>query len=182
MNHANPNTAAHAHAASTDSHATHESSTSHGRGVRPAPSLNRLAALATLHCLAGCAVGEVLGMMIGTALGLSNSQTILIAVVLAFAFGYAFATIPLRRAGMSWRAAARLALAADTASITIMEIVDNTVMLMIPGAMDAPLDSALFWAALTGSLAIAGLAAFPVNRWLIGRGKGHALAHAHHAH
>lgn len=182
MNHATPSTAVRAQTASSASHVAHGSGSGHYRGVRPAPSLNRLAALATLHCLAGCAVGEVLGMVIGTALGLSNSQTILLAVALAFAFGYAFATIPLRRAGLSWREAARLALAADTASIAVMEIVDNTVMVLIPGAMDASLDSGLFWAAMAASLAIAGLAAFPVNRWLIGRGKGHALAHAHHLH
>ncbi|MGE0358806.1 MAG: DUF4396 domain-containing protein [Burkholderiales bacterium] len=144
------------------------------------PSLDRIAFLATLHCLAGCAVGEVAGMAIGTALGFSNGETIALAIVLAFASGYAFTMVPLLRAGYGWRAATRLALAADTASITVMEIVDNAVMLAIPGAMDAPLDSVLFWASLGGALAIAGVVAFPVNRWLIARGKGHAVAHSHH--
>jgi hypothetical protein len=137
---------------------------------------------ATLHCLSGCAVGEVLGMVIGTALGLSNGMTILLAVVLAFAFGYAFTMVPLLRAGMSVRQAARLALAADTVSIAIMEIVDNLIMLAVPGAMDAPLSSGLFWGALAFALFVAAVVAYPVNRWLIGRGGGHAVVHAHHEH
>lgn len=119
-------------------------------------------------------------MVIGTALGLSNAATIALAVVLAFGFGYAFTVFPLRRSGMAWAQVLRLALAADTASITIMEIVDNAVMLAIPGAMEAGLGSVLFWSALAIALLIAGLAAFPVNRWLIARGKGHAIVHAHH--
>lgn len=146
----------------------------------PAPSLNRLAFSATLHCLTGCAVGEVLGMVIGTALGWSNGTTIAIAVVLAFFFGYLFAAVPLVRSGMRVRQAVRLALAADTVSIAIMEIVDNLIMLVIPGAMDAPLDSPLFWGSLAAALCLAGVAAFPVNRWLIGRGRGHAVVHRHH--
>jgi hypothetical protein len=121
-------------------------------------------------------------MVIGTALGLSNAATIGLAVLLAFAFGYVFTMVPLLRAGMTLREAARLALLADTASIAIMEIVDNLVMLAIPGAMDAPLSSPLFWGSLAFALAVAGLAAFPVNRWLIARGKGHAAVHAHHGH
>jgi hypothetical protein len=145
-----------------------------------APSLNRLAFSATLHCLTGCAVGEVLGMVIGTALGWSNGATIAIAVVLAFFFGYLFTMVPLIRSSMRIGQAARLALAADTASIAIMEIVDNLIMLVIPGAMDAPLDSLLFWGSLAGALVVAGVAAFPVNRWLIGRGRGHAVVHQHH--
>jgi hypothetical protein len=146
-----------------------------------APSLNRTAWSATLHCLTGCAIGEVLGMVIGTALGWSNAATIALAVVLAFFFGYALTLRPLLSV-MSFAAAMRLALAADTASITVMEIVDNAIMLVIPGAMDAGLASILFWASLAVSLAIAAVAAFPVNRWLIARGRGHAVVHAHHHH
>lgn len=146
-----------------------------------APSLNRTAWSATLHCLTGCAIGEVLGMVIGTALGWGNAPTIALAVVLAFFFGYLLTLRPLLRA-MSFASAARLALAADTASITVMEIIDNAIMLVIPGAMDAGLGSILFWSSLAFSLAVAGVAAFPVNRWLIARGKGHAVVHAHHHH
>jgi hypothetical protein len=143
-------------------------------------SLNRTALSATLHCLTGCAIGEVLGMVIGTALGWSNLQTIALAFALAFVSGYIFTMIPLVRAGLAVRAAGRIALAADTVSIAIMEIVDNLIMLTIPGAMAAPLDSLLFWGSLAVSLAIAGVAAYPVNRWLIARGRRHALVHAHH--
>jgi hypothetical protein len=146
-----------------------------------APTLNATAWSATLHCLTGCAIGEVLGMVIGTALGWSNGATIALAVVLAFFFGYLLTLRPLL-ARMSLASAAKLALAADTASITVMEIVDNAIMLVIPGAMDAGLGSLLFWASLAFSLAVAAVAAFPVNRWLISRGKGHAVVHAHHHH
>ncbi|NJD87577.1 MAG: DUF4396 domain-containing protein [Betaproteobacteria bacterium] len=152
----------------------------HGRTAGGALSLDRIALLATLHCLSGCAIGEVAGMVIGTALGLSNGETIALAVVLAFLSGYALTMLPLLRAGYGFAAASRLALMADTASIAVMEIVDNAVMLAIPGAMDAPLDSLLFWGSLAVALAIAGVAAFPLNRWLIARGKGHAAVHAHH--
>ena len=145
-------------------------------------SLNRLAFTATLHCLSGCAVGEVLGMVIGTALGWSALSTIGLAVGLAFVFGYAFTMVPLLRAGLAFGAVLKLALAADTVSIAIMEIVDNAIMLVIPGAMDAHLDSFLFWGSLGAALVIAGAAAFPVNRWLISRGKGHAVVHRRHAH
>jgi len=151
----------------------------HDRASGAAPSLNRTAWSATLHCLTGCAIGEVAGMVIGTAMGLGNAATIAIAVVLAFFFGYALTLRPLLRS-MPFANAARLALAADTASITIMEIVDNVLMLVIPGAMEAGLGSGLFWGSLAFSLAVAGVAAFPVNRWLISRGKGHAVVHAHH--
>lgn len=161
------------------SHAHHPA---HHPAERPAQSLTATAFRATLHCLAGCAVGEVLGMVIGTALGLSNAATIALAVLLAFAFGYAFTMVPLLRTGMGTRQAARLALAADTVSIAIMEVVDNAVMLAVPGAMDAPLSSPLFWGALAFSLVVAAAAAFPVNRWLIGRGRGHAVVHSHHRH
>jgi hypothetical protein len=146
-----------------------------------APSLNATALSATLHCLTGCAIGEVLGMVVGTALELGNVATIALAVVLAFLFGYALTIRPLLRSGLAFGTAAKLALAADSASITVMEIVDNAIMLVIPGAMSAGLGSALFWGSLAISLAIAGAAAFPVNRWLIARGRGHAVVHAHHA-
>jgi hypothetical protein len=155
----------------------HHSHTS-AEGATP-PSLNRTAWSATLHCLTGCAIGEVLGMIIGTALGWGNASTIALAVVLAFFFGYLLTLRPLL-ARMSFASAAKLALAADTASITVMEIVDNGIMLVIPGAMDAGLGSALFWGSLAFSLAVAAVAAFPINRWLIARGKGHAVVHAHH--
>jgi hypothetical protein len=145
-----------------------------------ARSLNRIAFDATLHCLTGCAIGEVLGMVIGTALGWSAGATIALAVTLAFISGYAFTAVPLWRSGMSLRATARIAFVADTASIAVMETVDNALMLAIPGAMDAPLSSPLFWGALVVSLTLAGVAAYPLNRWLIRRGLGHALAHAHH--
>lgn len=146
------------------------------------PSLDRLALSATLHCLLGCGIGEVLGMVVGTALGLSNAATIALAVALAFAFGYALTMRPLLASGMPLRRAARIALAADTASIATMEVVDNAIMLAIPGAMDAPLSSPLFWGSLAAALAIAAVAAYPVNRWLIARGAGHARVHAHHGH
>jgi hypothetical protein len=153
----------------------------HSHPDQPGTSLNRTAWSATLHCLTGCAIGEVLGMVIGTALGWGNGATIALAVVLAFFFGYLLTLRPLL-ARMSFRQAAKLALAADTASITVMEIVDNAIMLVIPGAMAAGLASPLFWGSLAFSLAVAAVAAFPVNRWLIGRGKGHAVVHAHHSH
>lgn len=152
----------------------------HAMHAQHTPSLNAVAWSATLHCLTGCAIGEVLGMVIGTALGWGNFETIALAVVLAFFFGYALTMRPLLVSGMPLRQAAKLALAADTASITIMEIVDNAIMLAIPGAMAAPLDSLLFWGSLAFALAVAAVAAFPVNRWLIGRGKGHAVVHGHH--
>ena len=158
------------------------STTPSGQVQAHGTSLNRLAFTATLHCLSGCAVGEVLGMVIGTALGWSALSTIGLAVGLAFLFGYAFTMIPLLRAGLAFGAVLKLALAADTVSIAIMEIVDNAIMLVIPGAMDAHLDSFLFWGSLGAALVIAGAVAFPVNRWLISRGKGHAVVHRRHAH
>lgn len=138
------------------------------------------AASATLHCLTGCAIGEVLGMVIATALGWHDVPSILLAVALAFVFGYAFTLRGLFRAGLTWRTALRLALAADTLSILVMEIVDNGIMLIIPGAMDAGLASFLFWGALAFSLLVAFLVTTPVNKWIIGRGKGHAVIHAYH--
>jgi hypothetical protein len=146
------------------------------------PSLNSVALSATLHCLTGCAIGEVLGMIIGTALGWSDLGTIALAVALAFFFGYLLTSLPLLRSGMALSAVAPIAFASDTISIAIMEIVDNAIMLLIPGAMEAGLDNVGFYLALTVALVIAGAAAFPVNRWLISRGKGHAVVHAHHAH
>ena len=143
-------------------------------------SLNRLAAQATTHCLTGCAIGEVLGLVIGTALGWTTVATIVLAVALAFVFGYSFTLVPLISAGMTFGAAAGLAFAADTISIAVMEIVDNGIMLVVPGAMDAHLDSPLFWGSLALALAIAWVVAFPVNRWLIARGRGHAVVHGKH--
>ncbi|MFI6510552.1 DUF4396 domain-containing protein [Streptosporangium sp. NPDC050855] len=139
-----------------------------------------VAASATLHCLTGCAIGEVLGMVIGTALGWANVPTIVLAVVLAFFFGYALTLVGLRRAGVGWRKALRLALAADTLSILVMEIVDNGVMIAVPGAMEAGLTSGLFWGALAFALLVAFLVTTPVNKWIIGRGRGHAVVHAYH--
>jgi len=144
--------------------------------------LNRIAFSATIHCLTGCAIGEVLGMVIGTALGLGNAATIILAIILAFIFGYLLTLVPLLRAGLAGAAALRLAFASDTASITVMEIVDNAIMLAIPGAMDAGLTDMLFWGSLAFSLIVAGLAAWPVNIWLIGRGRGHAVIHSYHQH
>ena len=161
---------------------THAHSTD-GRGTHAADrSLNRLAFSATVHCLTGCAIGEVLGMVIGTALGFSDLGTIALAVVLAFFFGYLLTSLPLLRAGMTVAAVVPIALASDTISISIMEIVDNAILLSIPGAMDAGLGDLGFWAALAVALLIAGAAAYPVNRWLLARGKGHAVVHAHHGH
>jgi uncharacterized protein DUF4396 len=146
-------------------------------------SLNRLAFSATAHCLTGCAIGEVLGMIIGTALGWSNGATIAISIVLAFFFGYSLTSLPLLRARLPIRRVVPLAFASDTLSITTMEIVDTLIILVIPGAMAAGLDEALFWASLAVALLIAGAFAFPVNRWLLARGKGHAVVHEyHHAH
>ena len=166
-------------------HGHHHGSHDHHEHVakastRPAASLNRVAWSATLHCLTGCAIGEVLGMVIGTGLGWSNAATIAISVALAFLFGYALTMIPMLKTGLSTGAAAKLALAADTASIAVMEIVDNAIMVAIPGAMEAGLASVLFWGSLSVALAVAAFAAFPVNRWLISRGLGHAVVHAHH--
>ncbi len=143
-------------------------------------SLNRLAASATTHCMTGCAIGEVLGLVIATAAGWTNLQSIAIAVVLAFIFGYALTMRPLLASGLGFAGATKLALAADTASITVMEIVDNAIMLAVPGAMDAGLDSPRFWLSLAFALAVAWVAAYPLNRWLITRGKGHAVVHAAH--
>jgi hypothetical protein len=135
---------------------------------------------ATLHCLTGCAIGEVLGMVLGTALGLPDAGTVVLSVALAFVFGYALTMRGVLRAGLPVRQALGVALAADTVSIAVMEVIDNTVMLSVPGAMEAGISSALFWLSLAGSLALAFVLTVPVNRWLMSRGRGHAVVHAHH--
>ncbi|HET8954238.1 MAG TPA: DUF4396 domain-containing protein [Solirubrobacterales bacterium] len=145
-------------------------------------ALNSLALMATVHCLTGCAIGEVAGMAIGTALGFSNLATVILAVVLAFFFGYGLTSLPLLRSGMALGAVVPIAFASDTLSIATMEVVDNLIVLTIPGAMDAGLDSLLFWGSLAFALVVAGLVALPVNRWLIARGKGHAVIHQAGAH
>jgi hypothetical protein len=140
-----------------------------------------MAAQATLHCLTGCAIGEVLGMVIGTSIGLSDWATVALAVALAFFFGYALTMRGVLRAGLPFRSAVRVALAADTVSILVMEIVDNAVMLTVPGAMEAGVGNGLFWGALAFALAVAFVVTLPINRWMIGRGKGHAVVHALHS-
>ncbi len=162
-------------------HAQHDQDDRRRGNTYSGSSLDRMAWAATLHCLTGCAIGEVLGMVIGTALGWGNGPTIALAVALAFAFGYALTMLPLVKSGFSLRQAAGLALASDTASISIMELVDNALMLIIPGAMDAGLSDAIFWGSMALALAVAAIAAFPVNRWLISRGQGHAAIHQHHS-
>ena len=144
-------------------------------------SLSRSAFLATAHCLAGCAIGEVLGMVIATALGWGDAASIALSIGLAFCFGYAFTLGPVTRAGVPLRRAGRLTLASDTVSITTMEIVDNAFILLVPGALAAGLGDALFWLSLVASLVVAFALTFPVNRWLIARGRGHAVVHGLHA-
>jgi hypothetical protein len=145
-------------------------------------ALTSVALSATLHCLTGCAIGEVLGMVIGTALGFSELGTVALAVALAFLFGYGLTSLPLLRAGFALSAVVPIALAADTLSIAVMEVVDNAVMLAVPGAMEAGVGSLLFWGTLSFALVIAGVVALPVNRRLIARGKGHAVVHATGVH
>src|SRR3954447_23502054 len=140
-------------------------------------ALIRVAISATLHCLTGCAIGEVLGMLFGTSLGLSRPETVSLSVALAFLFGYGLTSLPLLRAGMAVSAVVPVALAADTLSIAAMELVDNAVMVTVPGAMGAGLQARLFWGSLAFALVVAGVLTVPVNRWLIARGKGHALVH-----
>jgi Domain of unknown function (DUF4396) len=140
-------------------------------------ALDAVALSATLHCLTGCAIGEVLGMVIGTALGFSDWGTVGLAVALAFVFGYSLTSLPLLRAGLALGAVIPIALASDTLSIAVMEVIDNAIMLSVPGAMEAGIDNVLFWGALSVALVLAGAVALPVNRWLIARGKGHAVVH-----
>ncbi|WP_207925974.1 DUF4396 domain-containing protein [Actinocrispum wychmicini] len=140
----------------------------------------KTAAQATLHCLTGCAIGEVAGMVIGTALGLHNAGTVVLSIALAFVFGYALTMRGVLRAGVDFRTAVKVALAADTVSILVMEILDNAFMVVVPGAMDAGLGSALFWLSLAGALVVAFVVTVPVNRWMISRGKGHAVVHEYH--
>ncbi len=167
-------TSSHGHAAHT--HEGHPPAPGHG----PAGASWAMAASATLHCLTGCAIGEVLGMVIGTSVGLSDWATVALAVALAFVFGYALTMRGVLRAGLPVRQALRVALAADTLSIAVMEVVDNAIMLSVPGAMEAGISSALFWLALAGALAVAFVVTLPVNRWMIGRGRGHAVVHGLH--
>jgi hypothetical protein len=142
-----------------------------------AGGLNSVALSATLHCLTGCAIGEIAGMVIGTAAGLSNGATIALSIALAFVFGYSLTSWPLLRAGFAIAVVAPIAFASDTASIALMELVDNSIIAAVPGAMDAGLGDILFWGSLAFSLVVAGAFAFPLNRFLIGRGKGHAAVH-----
>ena len=139
-----------------------------------------MAAKATLHCLTGCAVGEVLGMVVGTALSWGNTSTMVLAIILAFVFGYGFTMFGIRASGLGLAAMIKVALAADTVSIIVMEIVDNATMLVIPGAMDAQLGDVLFWGSLAVAFVIAFVITTPVNKWLIGKGKGHAVMHGMH--
>ncbi|MFJ6440731.1 DUF4396 domain-containing protein [Streptomyces sp. NPDC091649] len=171
-------------------HGRHGADTAHGHGAPQAPTGHTghhrggvtwgAAAKATLHCLTGCAIGEILGMVIGTALLWGNVQTMVLAIALAFVFGYSFTLFAVRRAGLDFKNAVKVALAADTVSIAVMEFVDNGIIALTPGAMDAHLSDALFWTALLGGFAVAFVITTPVNRWMIGRGKGHAVVHAYH--
>jgi hypothetical protein len=170
-----------------ETHAGHEHHTDHeqhehahaGHGGLGKVSWS-MAAQATLHCLTGCAIGEVLGMVIGTAFGWGNMPTMILAIVLAFFFGYALTLRGILKAGVDFRTAFRVALAADTLSIAVMELIDNGVIVLWPNAMDAQLADGLFWGALAASLAIAFVVTTPVNKWMIGRGKGHAVVHQYH--
>lgn len=171
----------HAHGAHRESSAPGPRDAPHGsRSHAGGTSLNRTALSATVHCLTGCAIGEVLGMVVGTGFGLANWVTVVLSVALAFIFGYSLTMLPLVRSGLGLKTAAALALASDTASIALMEVVDNVIMVFIPGAMEAGLGALLFWGSLLVSLVVAGVMAFPLNRWLIRRGKGHAVIHAYH--
>jgi Zn-dependent protease len=170
-----------------ETHAGHEHHTDHeqhehahaGHGGLGKVSWS-MAAQATLHCLTGCAIGEVLGMVIGTAFGWGNMPTMILAIVLAFFFGYALTLRGILKAGVDFRTAFRVALAADTLSIAVMELIDNGVIVLWPNAMDAQLADGLFWGTLAASLAIAFVVTTPVNKWMIGRGKGHAVVHQYH--
>ena len=161
-------------------HDAHDHSGQDAHAHHDMGSVNKMAVSATLHCLTGCAIGEILGLMIGTAIGLSTGWTIALAVSLAFFFGYLLSTLPLLKSGLALGTALSVVLAADTLSIATMELVDNLVMLLIPGAMDAGLVNAIFWVGMMIALTVAFFAAWPVNRYLLQRGKGHALTHEYH--
>jgi hypothetical protein len=167
---------------SATEHAAHEHSAHEHGDPASGGALNRLAFMATVHCLSGCAIGEILGMVLATWWGWGDFASIVLAIALAFLFGYGLTSLPLLRSGMSVREVAPLAFASDTASITTMEIVDNLFILIVPGAIAAGLGDALFWWSLLVGLLIAGAVAYPVNRWLLARGRGHAVVHAHHGH
>ncbi|MFW3464376.1 DUF4396 domain-containing protein [Streptomyces sp. 058-1L] len=167
------------HAAAADHHGAHQAHAG-PPGHQTSGVTWGAAARATLHCLTGCAIGEILGMVIGTALMWGNVQTMILAITLAFVFGYSFTLFAVRKAGLDWKSAIKVALAADTVSIAVMELVDNGIIALTPGAMDAHLSDALFWTALLGGFAVAFVITTPVNKWMIGRGKGHAVVHAYH--
>ncbi|WP_171169933.1 DUF4396 domain-containing protein [Streptomyces sp. I05A-00742] len=176
-------TAQHGHAA--HDHAAHQAHVGHAghaghEGHRMGGVTWGAAARATLHCLTGCAIGEILGMAVGTALMWGNTPTMILAITLAFVFGYSLTLFAIRKAGLGFKAALKIALAADTVSIVVMELVDNGIIALVPGAMDAHLDEILFWTSLLGGFVIAFLLTTPVNKWMIGRGKGHAVVHAYH--
>ncbi|MGW3939874.1 DUF4396 domain-containing protein [Streptomyces phaeochromogenes] len=160
-------------------HAAHQAHEGHG-GHHTGRVTWGSAATATLHCLTGCAIGEILGMAIGTALLWGNVATMVLAIVLAFMFGYSLTLFAIRKAGLDFKAALKVALAADTVSIIVMELVDNGIIALIPGAMDAHLNETLFWTSLLGGFVVAFLLTTPVNKWMIGRGKGHAVVHSYH--
>ncbi|MCX4867622.1 DUF4396 domain-containing protein [Streptomyces sp. NBC_00257] len=166
------------HGRHTD-HTDHSAHTTHA-AHHPGGASWSMAARATLHCLTGCAIGEILGMVIGTALGWGNMETMVLAIVLAFFFGYSLTLRSILKAGVDFRTALRVAFAADTLSIAVMELIDNGVIALWPGAMDATLADTLFWGALAISLAVAFVVTTPVNKWMIGRGKGHAVVHQYH--
>ncbi|MFF6995191.1 DUF4396 domain-containing protein [Streptomyces sp. NPDC008313] len=159
--------------------AAHQAHEDHG-GHHAGPVTWGAAAKATLHCLTGCAIGEILGMAIGTALMWGNAATMVLAIVLAFVFGYSLTLFAVREAGLGFKTAVKVALAADTVSIVVMELVDNGIIALVPGALDAHLGETLFWTSLLGGFVIAFLLTTPVNRWMIGCGKGHAVVHAYH--
>ena len=172
------------HTNTAHDHATHEGDHGHTDHAMHQGGQGRAswatAAKATLHCLTGCAIGEILGMVVGTALGWGNVPTMVLAIALAFLFGYSLTLFAVRRAGLDLAAAIRVALAADTVSIAVMELVDNAIVTLTPGAMEAQLSDGLFWSTLLGGFVVAFVITTPVNKWMIGRGKGHAVAHAHH--
>lgn len=167
------------HTSTAHDHAAHQAHAGHA-GHQMGGVTWGAAAKATLHCLTGCAIGEILGMVIGTALMWGNVQTMILAIALAFVFGYSFTLFAVRKAGLDFKTAVKVALAADTVSIAVMELVDNGIIAVVPGAMDAHLSDTLFWTALLGGFAVAFLITTPVNKLMIGRGKGHAVVHAYH--